>query len=109
MSRRRPQPARRPADWQFFTFPVAFAFTIGLLVAPFLYLLLGDIVVWIALFGVSFGSAHIIGHTVRRRGLDKQMERAEEEERERRALAARDAAALEGEAASTRRRRRRRT
>jgi len=111
--RRRPEPSGQQADWNFRSFPTFFGFACGALTATLLLLLTGGalvFVVWlVSLFGVSFGVAHIIGHTLRRRGLDRAIEHEEEMERERRALAARDAAALEGESHSIRRRRRRRT
>jgi hypothetical protein len=109
--RRRPERQQPIADWNFRTFPVIFAFACGAFVATLLLLLTGGALVsvlWvISLFGVSFGVAHIIGHTIRKRSLDRAIAREEEDERERRALAARQAAALEGEERSRRRRRRR--
>lgn len=111
-TRRRPQPPSQPADWNFRSFPVAFAFACGAFLATLVILMTGGALInglWIlTLFAVSFGSAHIIGHTLRKRGLDKKLAQAEEDERERRALAARQAASLEGEAASAAARRRRR-
>jgi hypothetical protein len=106
MSRGRRQ-GRRDIEWEFFTFPVAFAFACGALLATLLYPL-GFFVFIISLFGVSFGMAHMFTHWWRRRTTDRRIAKEEEAERERRALAARAAAAQAGEAASPRRRRRRR-
>jgi hypothetical protein len=102
---------RHIAEWNFRTFPVFFGFCLGAFLAT---LILADaelasVLFIVSLFGVSFSIAHIIGHTLRRRGLDRAVEHEEEMERERRALAARNAASLEGESHSIRRRRRRRT
>ncbi len=113
MARRPQRPApNRPAEWSFFTFPVAFALAIGLLLGPVLYYVTVGLSVWVALFAVSFGTAHIIGHSLRRRGLDKRIDQEEEAERERRALAARAARLESGEdltpSPAARRRRRRR-
>jgi len=108
MARRRRQ-EQREIEWHFFSFPVAFGFACGALVAT---LLIGAglfMIVWIAsLFAASFGVAHIFSHWFRRRSTERRRAREEETERERRALAARAAAAArEGEAAAPRRRRRR--
>ncbi|HEY4686451.1 MAG TPA: hypothetical protein VII57_10455 [Dehalococcoidia bacterium] len=108
MARRRRQ-EQREIEWHFFSFPVAFGFACGALVAT---LLIGAglfMIVWIAsLFAASFGVAHIFSHGFRRRSTERRRAREEETERERRALAARAAAAArEGEAAAPRRRRRR--
>lgn len=104
MSRRRRRD--EPVEWNFFSFPVAFAFFLGMFVAVLLYPL-GIIILITSLFLTSFGVAHIISHWFRRRTLDRQRERSEAEERERRALAARTAAqAANAEAARPRRRRR---
>jgi hypothetical protein len=105
--RRQPQQPAQPIQWHFFTWPVIFAFCLGALLATVLYPF-GPIVFVVSLFGVSFGAAHMIGASMRRRGADRREEQAEEEERERRALIAREAAAREGEAASAAARRRRR-
>lgn len=106
MARRRRQP-RREVQWDFFSFPVAFAFACGALLAT---LLIGAglfTIVWVlSLFGTSFGVAHIFSHWIRRRTQERRRAREEEAERERRALAGREAAAAEG---PPRRRRRRRT
>ena len=108
MARRRRQ-EQREIEWHFFSFPVAFGFACGALVAT---LLIGAglfMIVWVAsLFAASFGVAHIFSHWFRRRSTERRRAREEETERERRALAARAAAAArEGEAAAPRRRRRR--
>src|SRR3970040_2224613 len=107
MARRRRQ-EQREIEWHFFSFPVAFGFACGALVAT---LLIGAglfMIVWVAsLFAASFGVAHIFSHWFRRHSTERRRAREEEEERERRALAARAAAAREGEAAAPRRRRRR--
>jgi heme exporter protein D len=110
MARRQQRPGtNRPAEWQFFTFPVAFALAVGLLLGPLLYFLTYGFFVWVALFCVSFGLAHIAGHGWRRIRMTKQALREEEEERERHALAARAAAQQEsGERPTVVRRRRRR-
>lgn len=61
------QPAAAPAalpDWQWRTFPVAFAFVLGALAMALLVALAPRAFpVWlsIALFGVAFGLAHILG------------------------------------------------
>jgi hypothetical protein len=111
MARRRGStPQREVSDWNFRSFPVFFGFACGAFIATLLILLtngaLGNILWIVSLFGVSFGLAHIVGHTLRKRSLDRAVAREEEEERERRAYAARQAASLEGEAQSRRRRRR---
>ena len=108
MARRRRQ-EQREIEWHFFSFPVAFGFACGALVAT---LLIGAglfMIVWVAsLFAASFGVAHIFSHWFRRHSTERRRAREEETERERRALAARAAAAArEGEAAAPRRRRRR--
>jgi hypothetical protein len=113
MARRRGSPIREAVHWQFFTFPVGFAFVLGMFVTTLLLPVI-NIVFIVSLFLTSFGIAHIIGHWFRRRTLDRARERAEEDERERRGLEARaareEAAAAAAPAASpVRRRRRRRT
>ena len=107
-ARRRRQARQRPADleWDFFSFPTYFAFAVGALVGTLLFPI-GLYVFIIALFGTSFGVAHILSHWWQRRITNKRKQREEEEERERRALASRSAASLENEAQSRRRRRRR--
>jgi hypothetical protein len=104
MSRRRRHD--QPVEWDFFSFPVAFGFALGMFVAVMLYPL-GPILFVASLFLVSFGTAHIISRWMKRRTLDRQRERDEETERERRALAARAAAQQANEEAPRRRRRRR--
>ncbi|HLF78562.1 MAG TPA: hypothetical protein VJB57_13860 [Dehalococcoidia bacterium] len=103
--RQAPKPA---VEWNFFSFPVAYAFAAGGFVGMVLCLVGISILFYAFLFAFSFGNAHIVGQWFRRRTLDRRRERDEEAERERRALAARSAASLEGEASSARRRRRRR-
>ena len=104
MSRRRR--GDEPVDWNFFSFPVAFGFALGMFVAVMLYPL-GPILFVVSLFLVSFGTAHIISRWLKRRTLDRQRLRDEENERERRALTARAAAQATTEEAPRRRRRRR--
>lgn len=93
--KRRPQ-ERPPIDWDFFSFPVVFAFFVGLLVATIIAPFGGFVLqvqFVIALFGVSFCTAHTLTRLWARRRLEKKRNQAGEEERERRALAARAAAA----------------
>ena len=104
MSRR--QRSDQPVEWNFFSFPVVFAFVLGMFVAVMLYPL-GPILFVVSLFLTSFGLAHIGSRWLRRRTLDRQRQRDEEDERERRALAARTAAQRTNEEASRTRRRRR--
>ena len=108
MSRRRQPEPQRPVEWNFRSFPVAYAFAAGGFVGVLLGLAGFNIFFLVFLFVFSFGNAHIVGQWFRRRTLDKRLERDEEAERERRALAARSAASLENEVSSTARRRRRR-
>jgi hypothetical protein len=105
MAKRRKDGGKQ-VEWDFFSFPVLFAFALGAFISSLLYPF-GQLVFIFSLFGVSFGIAHIISHWFRRRALDKQRARDEEAERERRALAARNLNARQAEAASVRRRRRR--
>lgn len=109
MSQRRGR-ADQEIEWHFFAFPVFFAFALGALFATILAPFLFPVIFVLSLFGVSFGTAHMISHSWRRRGLRKRRMSEEEEERERRALAARAAreTAEAGESTSLRRRRRRR-
>jgi hypothetical protein len=109
-ARRRRQRRERPADleWDFFSFPTYFAFALGMLVSTLLFPL-GIYVFIVALFGTSFGVAHIVSHWWQRRITQRRRQQQEEDERERRALLARSAASLENEAQSRRRRRRRST
>jgi hypothetical protein len=95
-----------PVEWNFFSFPVAFGFVLGMFVAVILYPL-GPLLFVGSLFLVSFGTVHIISRWMRRRTLDRRREADEEHERERRALAAREAALREAEEPARRRRRRR--
>lgn len=104
MNRRRR--SDQPVEWDFFSFPVAFGFAVGMFVAVILYPL-GPILFVVSLFLVSFGTAHIISRWMRRRTLDRQRLRDEEDERERRALAAREASLRATEEPLRRRRRRR--
>ena len=97
-----------PVEWNFFSFPVAFAFSLGMFLAVLLYPL-GFFIFVTSLFFTAFGVAHIISHRFRRRTLDKQRAQDEASERERRAVAARTAAQrTESEAAPRRNNRRRR-
>jgi hypothetical protein len=107
MARRRGQTQKKDVEWDFLSFPVYFGFFIGALVSFFAAAFAPGIVFIVALFGVSFCTAHAISHWFRNRTIDKRLQRAEEDERERRALAAHAANAAEGEAQSPRRRRRR--
>src|SRR3989304_6019831 len=72
MARRRRQ-EQREIEWHFFSFPVAFGFACGALVAT---LLIGAglfMIVWIAsLFAASFGVAHIFSHWFRRRSTERR-------------------------------------
>src|SRR3989304_1575725 len=72
MARRRRQ-EQREIEWHFFSFPVAFGFACGALVAT---LLIGAglfMIVWIAsLFAASFGVAHIFSHGFRRRSTERR-------------------------------------
>jgi hypothetical protein len=104
MAKRRKDGAE--VEWDFFSFPVFFAFALGAFLAVLLYPF-GIVIFVLSLFGVSFGIAHIAGHTFRKRSADRRRQREEEDERERRALAARAANLRAGEIASVRRRRRR--
>lgn len=108
-ARRRRRQQGEEVEWDFFSFPVYFAFAAGaltvILLAPFVP---AGILFVLALFGTSFGMAHIISHWFRRRVSEKRRQQQEEEERERRALEARQSAALGNEQTSHRRRRRRR-
>jgi hypothetical protein len=97
----------QPVEWHFFSFPVAYAFALGMFVAVLLYPL-GLLIFVFSLFLVSFGTAHIISHWFRNRTLDRERLRTEGEERERRAIAARTAAQQANEEANPRSRRRRR-
>jgi hypothetical protein len=106
-SRRRPQ-SPQPGEWNFRTFPVYFAFAAGMFVAVLLAPYLYGILFVLSLFGLSFGVAHMISHTFRKRSRAQAQARADEEERERRALAARAARAQEAAGQEPGRRRRRR-
>jgi hypothetical protein len=71
-SRRRRAGAEASADqprgtWQWRTFPVAFAFALGALVFAVLAGVTGAFGLWffVALFGVSFGVAHMITRSLR--------------------------------------------
>src|SRR5574342_203504 len=107
MARRRRDQIKREIEWDFFSFPVGYAFAAGLFIGITLAVAGLSILLYPALFAFSFGNAHIVSRWFRRRVLDRRREREEEAERERRALAARSAAALAGEAGARRRRRRR--
>jgi hypothetical protein len=108
-AKRPPQPQQKDVEYDFFSFPVFFAFALGALAVFPLIVLLGYYAFLLALFGTSFGVFHLISHAVQRRVLEKRRRQADEEERERRALAARQQASLGGSEASARRRRRRRS
>jgi hypothetical protein len=97
-----------PRDWEFYTFPVAFAFVAGAFIAIFLASLIPyGLLFVVTLFGTSFGVAHILSRLMRRRTLDRRRQADEEHERERRALAAREASLQATEEPARRRRRRR--
>lgn len=104
MSRRRR--SDEPIEWNFFSFPVAFGFALGMFVSVILYPL-GPLLFVGSLFLVSFGTAHIISRWMKRRTLDRRQQLDEEHERERRALAAREANLRATEEPVRRRRRRR--
>jgi hypothetical protein len=104
---RRRSREKQDIEWNFFSFPCLFTFSLGAFTTVLLFQFLAPILFVVSLFGVSFCMAHIISRAVRNRTVAKHVEKAEEEERERRALAARAANAQAGEAASRRRRRRR--
>lgn len=61
------QPHASPSDWQWRTFPVAFAFTLGALCFGVLAGTTGafEPLFFVALFGVSFGVAHMITRSLR--------------------------------------------
>jgi hypothetical protein len=99
--------AYTPPEWNFRTFPVAYAFFVGMFISTLLYPI-GLIIFIVSVFGTSFCTAHAISHWLRRRTLDKRAQQAEEDERERRALAARAAAGQDREAAAAAARKRRR-
>ena len=99
-----PAKNRQPKDktgikWDFFSFPVLFALSFGLLMGLLLYPLgvllqpLGLISFVAALFGTSYCTAHVISDWVSTRRERRDREKTEEDERERRALAARAARA----------------
>ncbi len=99
-----PAKRRQPKDktnleWDFFSFPVLFALSFGLLLGLLLYPLgvllqpLGLISFVAALFGTSYCTAHVISNWVSNRKDRKSREKQDEDERERRALAARAARA----------------
>src|SRR3972149_6787922 len=85
MARRRRQ-EQREIEWHFFSFPVAFGFACGALVATLLIGAGHFMIVWVAsLFAASFGVAHIFSHWFRRRSTERRRAREEETEGERRA------------------------
>ena len=89
MSRKRgKQRDKGEIEWNFFSFPVAFGFALGALIATLLAPI-GLIVFVVSLFGVAFSVTHITGHKLRERQTNKLRDRAEEAEMERRALARR--------------------
>jgi hypothetical protein len=108
-AKRRSQTQQKDVEYDFFSFPVLFAFALGALAVFPLIVVFGYYAFLLALFGTSFGVFHLISHAVQRRVLEKRRRQADEEERERRALAARQHAALGSSEASARRRRRRRS
>ena len=98
MPKRRRVVERPPAEFDFFRFPVFFAFSAGLFVAALLMAFapaLFPLVSTVALLGVSFSIVHVLTHLWLRRRGGRRREKEEETERERRALAARAAAARE--------------
>ena len=104
---RRMREKRKDIEWDFFSFPVFFAFFFGAFVSVLLVSFIPLPMFVVALFGTSFCMAHAISRWFRNRTIDKRLQRAEEDERERRALAARAANTMNGEAQFQRRRRRR--
>jgi len=107
MSRQKSDP-KRDIEWNFYSFPVAFALCVGLFFGTLLAYPIGILIFIVSLFGMSFGVAHIIGHWYRKRIVERKRQQADEDEKERRALAARVANSQQGAAMSSARRRRRR-
>ena len=105
MSRQQKEP-KSEIEWNFYSFPVAFAFFFGAFVAVLLYPL-GFFVFFISLFAVSFGTAHILGRWWRRRVITRARTKADENERERRALAARASTSRQNVDSVAKRKRRR--
>lgn len=93
-------------EWDFFSFPVLFALSFGLLMGLLLYPMgvllqpLGLISFVVALFGTSYCTAHVMSKFVSDRRENKKREKVEEDERERRGLAARAARAEASAAAA---------
>ena len=111
MARKKQPRIAQKVEWHFFSFPVAFGFALGALIATFLVPFLNLVLVIPALFGVSWGTAHIISHWFQNRAITRRQDRDEDAERERRALAARAAKSSETPeqpATPARRKRRRR-
>lgn len=80
--RRRPVPAgpRPETKWNWISFPVFFAFTLGMFVAALLFAL--GYAGWFAafaigLFGLSFGAAHMITRPIARRRAQRQQQHPE--------------------------------
>lgn len=107
-ARRASTAQRKPAEWDFYSFPVAWAFACGGLLATLVTAFIGPQIPFVVmLFGASFGLSHVVFHTLRKRTVDKEMERKEEEEMERRILAQRANADETGTSSRRARRRRR--
>ncbi len=111
MPNKKREQERGPVEWDFFSFPVFFAFCVGLLISSYaISIELGGsagivhtVLSLGSLFGVTFSIAHIATSVWRRGRVNRARAREEEAERERRALAARArrearAQTLEGEA-----------
>ena len=113
MARRRQQvtqgkPATGPVEWDFWTFPVTWAFAAGAFLATVVTAFIGPQIPFVVtLFAFSFGLSHLVFHGLRRRTVDREMARKEEEELERRILARRQAEDERGVSSRRARRRRR--
>jgi hypothetical protein len=90
MARKRvPSQGKPELEWEFYRFPTIYGFAVGAFVGVFLLLFLGQLGFVIALFGLSFATAHLLSHNWRHRTAGRRRAREEEEVLERRALAAR--------------------
>jgi Flp pilus assembly protein TadB len=63
-TRETPQPQTQPSEWQWRTFPVFFAFAVGLLVGVLGLAYVGAPAFWLAVFAVVFGLTHMITRRV---------------------------------------------
>ncbi len=106
-----PAKRRQPKDktnieWDFFSFPVLFAFSFGTLLGFLLFGIsisfqpLAFVTFVASLFGTSYCTAHVISHWVSNKRDSKKREKQDEDERERRALSARAARAEASAAAA---------